>query len=100
MDRISRYPLRIVAITAGCLSLLAGQAAFGQVLQGDPAIGSWRDDKPGVRRLLRAQDLPAISKSTYGAAQVVPVPAGAPPPVPAGFKAGRATTRTPQPRVG
>ncbi|HEX9462104.1 MAG TPA: PQQ-dependent sugar dehydrogenase, partial [Alphaproteobacteria bacterium] len=99
MDRISRYPLRIVAITAGCLSLLAGQAAFGQVLQGDPAIGSWRDDKPGVRRLLRAQDLPAISKSTYGAAQVVPVPAGAQPQVPDGFKAERVTTDTHKPRV-
>jgi glucose/arabinose dehydrogenase len=99
MDRISRYPLRIVAVTAGCLSLLAGQAAFGQVLQGDAAIGSWRDDKPGVRRLLRPQDLPAVSKPTYGAAQVVPVPAGAQPQVPGGFKAERVTTDPRKPRV-
>jgi len=61
MYGISRDSLKIVA-TAGCLSLLAGQAAFGQVLEGDAAIGSWRADKPGVRRLLRPQDLPAPSK--------------------------------------
>ena len=48
MYGISRDSLKIVA-TAGCLSLLAGQAAFGQVLEGDAAIGSWRADKPGAR---------------------------------------------------
>jgi hypothetical protein len=30
-----------------------------------------------VRRLLTPQDLPAVSKPTYGVAQVVPVSAGA-----------------------
>jgi glucose/arabinose dehydrogenase len=98
MYGISRDSLKIVA-TAGCLSLLAAEAAFGQVLQGDAAIGSWRDDKPGVRRLLRPQDLPAVSKPTYGAAQVVPVPGGAQPQVPEGFKAERVTTDLHKPRV-
>src|SRR5205807_1674813 len=32
-----RDSLKIVAITAGCLSLLAGEPAFGQVLQADAA---------------------------------------------------------------
>jgi len=93
-----RDSLKIVA-TAGCLSLLAAEAAFGQVLQDNAAIGSWHDDKPGVRRLLRPQDLPAISKSTYGAAQVVPVPAGARPQVPDGFTAELVTTDLHKPRV-
>ena len=64
MVRISRYSLKIVAIAACCLSLLAGERAFGQVLQGDAAMGSWHDDTPGVRRLLKPQDLPAIAKPT------------------------------------
>ena len=93
-----RDSLKIVA-TAGCLSLLAAEAAFGQVLQDNTAIGSWHDDKPGVRRLLRPQDLPAVSKPTYGAAQVVPVPAGAQPQVPDGFKAELVTTDSHKPRV-
>jgi hypothetical protein len=70
--------LTIVAIAACSLSLFAGEA-FGQVLKGEAAIGSWKDDKPGVRRLLTPQDQPAISKPTYGLAQVVPIPAGARP---------------------
>jgi hypothetical protein len=49
MYPISGYSLRVVAITACCLTLLAGETAFGQVLRGEAAIGSWRDDKPGVR---------------------------------------------------
>ncbi len=98
MYGISRHSLKIIA-AAGGLTLLAGGPAFGQGLQGDAAIGSWRDDKPGVRRLLRPQDLPAVSKPTYGAAQVVPVPAGAQPQVPDGFKAERVTTDPHKPRV-
>jgi hypothetical protein len=64
----SGYSLKIVAMAAYCLSLLAGERAFGQVLQGEAASGSWHDDKPGVRRLLTPQDLSAIAKPTYGVA--------------------------------
>jgi glucose/arabinose dehydrogenase len=99
MYGIKRDSLKIVATAAGCVSLLAAEAAFGQVLQGDAAIGNWHDDKPGVRRLLRAQDLPAVSKPTYGAAQVVPVPAGARPQVPDGFTAALVASDLHKPRV-
>jgi glucose/arabinose dehydrogenase len=85
MYPINRYSLKIVAIAAYCLILLAGEPAFGQVLKGEAAMGTWHDDKPGVRRLLTPQDLPAVGKATYGMAQVVPVPAGARPQVPDGF---------------
>jgi hypothetical protein len=67
----------IAAIAACLLSLVAGAQAFGQVLQGAAATGSWHDDKPGVRRLLKPQDLPAVAKPTYGVAKVVPMPASA-----------------------
>ena len=99
MQLNSAYLLKIVAIAACSLGLLAGEAAFGQVLKGEAAIGSWKDDKPGVRRLITPQDLPAIGKATYGAAQVVPVPAGARPQVPEGFTAERVTTDAHKPRV-
>jgi glucose/arabinose dehydrogenase len=98
------YPIRgcslkIVAIAACCLSLLAGERAFGQVLTGEAAMGSWHDDKPGARRLLTPQDLPAIAKPTYGVAQVVPMPPGARPQVPEGFSAELVTTDLHKPRV-
>jgi glucose/arabinose dehydrogenase len=99
MYPISRYSLKIVAIAASCLSLLAGEPAFGQALQGEAAIGSWQDDKPGVRRLLTPQDMPAISKPTYGLAQVVPMPSGTRPQLPDGFTAELVTTDFRKPRV-
>jgi glucose/arabinose dehydrogenase len=99
MDRIDRYSLGILAIAGGCLGLLAGGQAFGQALQGEAAMGSWRDDKPGVRRSLKPQDLPPVSKPTYGGAQVVPVPAGARPQVPEGFSVELVTTDAHKPRV-
>ena len=93
------YSLKIAAIAAYCLSLLAAERAFGQVLQGEAAYGSWHDDKPGVRRLIKPQDLPAIAKPTYGAAEVVPMPADARPQVPEGFSAELVTSDLHKPRV-
>jgi redox-sensitive bicupin YhaK (pirin superfamily) len=61
MYPISRHSLKVFAIAAWCLILLTGESAFGQVLIGEAAIGSWHDDKPGVRRLLTPQDLPAVA---------------------------------------
>jgi len=101
MYPISGFSRKNVAITACCISLflVAGERALGQVLQGDAAIGSWQDDKPGVRRLLTLQDLPAVAKPTYGVAQVVPMPAGARPQVPEGFSAELVTTDARKPRA-
>jgi glucose/arabinose dehydrogenase len=80
------------AITACCLSLTACQRVAGQTRQGETAIGSWHDDRPGVRRLLRPRDLPAITKSTDGAAEIVAIPARAEPRLPDGFSAEMVTT--------
>src|SRR5258708_3155823 len=99
MYPISGYSPKIVAIAACWLSLLAGERAFGQVLKDNAAIGSWHDDKPGVKRLLTPQDLPAIAKPTYGVAQIVPMPAGTRPQLPDGFSAELVTSDLHKPRV-
>jgi glucose/arabinose dehydrogenase len=91
--------LKVLAVAAVFLILLVGEQALGQELRGEAAIGSWRDDKPGVRRLLTRQDLPPIAKPTYGVAQVVPMPAGARPQVPEGFSAELVMTDSHKPRV-
>jgi glucose/arabinose dehydrogenase len=83
---------QLITITACCLSLTACERVRGQEARGQAATGSWHDDKPGVRRLLRPQDLPAVTKPTYGEAEVVAMPAGAEPQLPDGFSAARVTT--------
>jgi glucose/arabinose dehydrogenase len=65
----------------------AAGRALEQVRQSEAAMGSWRDDKPGTRRLLTPRDLPATAKSTYGEAKIVAMPAGTRPQLPAGFSA-------------
>lgn len=72
-------------------------AGFGQlgwagegkaVLVGEAAYGGWRDDAPGLRRLIRPQDLPApgATRSVGNGADVIARPDGAWPKVPEGFE--------------
>ncbi len=64
--------------------------AFAQPapLTGAAAFGDWRADRPGLRRLIRPEDLPrpGASPSSANVSHVVAPPAGAVPQVPAGFK--------------
>jgi glucose/arabinose dehydrogenase len=92
MCRIGGCSLKAVSIVACCLGALCSDRAFGQVLRGEAAFGSWHDDKPGVRRLLTLQDLPPVSTPTDGNAQLVAMPAGARPQVPDGFSAELVTS--------
>jgi glucose/arabinose dehydrogenase len=92
MRPFSGCSLEVVTVVACCLSIVAGERAVGQTLRGTAAFGSWRDDRPGVRRLIRPQDLPPVSKATDGPVQVVPMPAGARPQVPVGFSAELVTS--------
>lgn len=57
------------------------------VLRGKDAYGSWQDDKPGVVRLIRPEDLakPGASRSVSNSARVT-ARGEATPQVPAGFK--------------
>jgi len=62
--------------------------AAGEVRTGSAAFGSWEDDAPGVRRLIRVDDLPdpATAKATVSARPVQRAPRGdRMPRVPPGF---------------
>ena len=65
------------------------QQAEQPVLRGAAAFGDWRADRPGVRRLIRPEDLPRpyVSKSTSNSAGLVERPADAKPKLPPGFSA-------------
>jgi glucose/arabinose dehydrogenase len=68
--------------------LAAQQSGGGNtVLTGPAAFGDWRQDRPGLRRLLRPEDLPAPStpQSAANFSRTVPMPAEARPNVPPGF---------------
>ena len=83
----------IVRTTAAAIVMLAGAGAVraaaedgsGTLLKGKAAFGSWQQDKPGLRRLIKPQDLPPVGNSTPNFSEVAPVPPGAKPRVPPGF---------------
>ena len=83
----------IVRTTVAAIVMLAGAGAVraaaeegsGTLLKGKAAFGSWQQDKPGLRRLLKPQDLPPVGKSTPNFSEVAPMPPGAKPRVPPGF---------------
>ncbi|MGZ6132806.1 MAG: PQQ-dependent sugar dehydrogenase [Myxococcaceae bacterium] len=58
------------------------------LLSGAAAFGDWRSDAPGVRRLIRVEDLPApfASSSAHNNPRVVPRPADAYPRAPDGWR--------------
>jgi glucose/arabinose dehydrogenase len=89
-----------VAIVAS--ALIAGQKTdSGGVLKGPAAFGDWHADKPGVRRLITPQDLPpaAPAQSVGNFPEMVPMPAGAKPNVPAGFSVEMVASGLKNPRA-
>ncbi len=75
----------IVMLAAAGAARAAAEDGSGTVLKGKAALGSWQEDKPGLRRLIKPQDLPPVGKSTPNFSEVVPLPPGAKPRVPPGF---------------
>src|SRR6185436_11480908 len=71
------------------------------VLKGTAAFGDWRGDKPGVRRLLTPQDLPApmLTPSAANFPGLAPRPSGGKPLVPAGFTVEMIASDVKNPRV-
>lgn len=92
-------------LIAAIASLLASGSAQtdsnppGKLLTGAAAFGDWQKDAPGVRRLIKAQDLPEITKEVQAYAEVVPRPAGAMPQVPEGFSVELVATGLAQARA-
>jgi glucose/arabinose dehydrogenase len=89
---------RLTPAACALLLTMAGQAA-DPILKGEAAFGDWRDDKPGVKRLLTLPDLPPVSTPTYAAAVIAPMPAGARPLVPEGFSAELVASGVADPRA-
>src|SRR6266852_5919924 len=80
------YLMAAYLVSAG--TGVCGALAQSGPLVGAAAFGDWRADKPGVSRLIKAEDLPrpGATPSSANASHVVPRPAAAFPQVPAGFK--------------
>src|SRR5690349_6378834 len=72
-----------------------------KVLTGKAAFGDWRDDAPGVKRLIRPGDLeaPFVTESASNGADKAKMPAGAKPKVPAGFSVEMVASGLASPRV-
>ena len=76
-------------------------AAAEPVLKGTAAFGDWREDHPGVMRMITVADLPKpyASTSARNNPRVVPQPQGAWPQVLPGFKIERLATGIRNPRL-
>ncbi len=76
-------------------------AAGGKLLKGEGAYGDWREDAPGVRRLIAAADLPKpyATKSADNDARVVSRPSNAWPQALPGFKVDQIATGLSEPRL-
>jgi len=74
------------AVVGAALPLLAETGATR--LEGKAAFGDWRLDKPGTRRLIRPQDLPAADQAGSATDSLYPVRRSAQqkPAVPMGFE--------------
>ena len=76
-------------------------SATGTLLTGNDAFGDWRSDAPGVRRLIRAVDLPPPfnTPTTGNSPRVVERPTDRKPVAPPGFRVDLFTTSLENPRV-
>jgi glucose/arabinose dehydrogenase len=92
-------------LVSSLLLVFAASSAGGQerggVLSGEAAYGDWQSDSPGIRRLIRPEDLPApgASRSSSNRADVVGRPEGALPAVPDGFEVSLFASDLDQPRT-
>jgi len=92
--RLHHRRLCLMATYLVAASVFAGGGGVDRALAqsgpllGTAAFGDWRADKPGVSRLIKAEDLPrpGATPSSANVSRVVPRPAAALPQVPAGFK--------------
>ncbi|HZY50850.1 MAG TPA: sorbosone dehydrogenase family protein, partial [Devosia sp.] len=80
--------LPLLAAAAALLTTSALAQDAGKVLTGKEAFGGWKDDAPGVTRHITVDDLeaPMATPSASNTAQPVPMPDGAVPNVPDGYK--------------
>lgn len=95
-----------LAATSDAGASSAAGAPSADVRTGAAAFGDWQSDAPGVRRLIRAADMPPPEKGTdketpnvQNRPRVVPPPSGAMPKVPEGFSVEVFASGLTQPRI-
>ena len=83
------------------MAALCGGLAQAQTLTGRDAFGDWSADRPGLRRLITPQDLPAPDPAHRAAseARLVGRPADQPPRAPEGFRVELLASGLINPRV-
>jgi glucose/arabinose dehydrogenase len=84
--------VRLMSILAACLMLLslpsateAGSCGDGFLTRMAALVSDWQDDKPGLCRLIRPEDLPRPSASHQSFSHIIPRPRNAWPKAPPGF---------------
>ncbi|RWC86359.1 MULTISPECIES: sorbosone dehydrogenase family protein [unclassified Mesorhizobium] len=97
MMRLAGLAMSALFLTTAALAQQADQPA----LKGAAAFGDWRADRPGVRRLIKPEDLPKpyATKSASNGAGIVDMPANAKPRLPSGFSAELIASGIDNPRV-
>lgn len=95
--RLAGLAMSALFLTTAALAQQADQPA----LKGAAAFGDWRADRPGVRRLIKPEDLPKpyATKSASNGAGIVDMPANAKPRLPSGFSAELIASGIDNPRV-
>ncbi|MBZ9710085.1 sorbosone dehydrogenase family protein [Mesorhizobium sp. ESP7-2] len=95
--RLAGLAMSALFLTTAALAQQADQP----VLKGPAAFGDWRADKPGVRRLIKPEDLPRpyVTKSASNSAGLTDRPQDAKPQLPPGFSAELVASGIDNPRV-
>lgn len=95
--RLAGLAMSALFITTAALAQQADQP----LLKGTAAFGDWRADRPGIRRLIKPEDLPKpyVTESASNSAGVIDMPADAKPHLPPGFSAELIASGIDNPRV-
>lgn len=90
-----------IVVALAFVTTAFAQQADQPLLKGEAAFGDWRDDRPGVRRLIGPEDLqaPFSTESASNGAGLADRPEGAKPILPPGFSAEMIASGIENPRV-
>ena len=82
-------PISAIVCSVALLAASGVFAAESPLKKGHAAFGSWKEDKPGVTRLISPDDLgiPDESQSSENSAEPIQMPQGTKPLLPKGFSA-------------
>ncbi|QND68947.1 sorbosone dehydrogenase family protein [Mesorhizobium loti] len=99
--RMIRFAGLAISATLFVTTMAFAQQPNEPVLKGAAAFGDWRADRPGVRRLIRPNDLPKpyVTKSASNSAGLAERPADTKPKLPPGFSAELVASGIDNPRV-